>query len=89
VELQFKYEEEEHSIEFFTPYIWCIAYNYNPDLYWNPESIRLFSLSQSDPSVMQELEEEDFGKQEEEEEPKNAQNGEKDHVTLNNTTQNI
>lgn len=87
MQLQFKYEEEENSEEFFTPYIWCIAYNFNPDLYWNPESIRLFSLAQSD-LTMQQLEEEeaeDFGKQEETE-PKQTNDV---PITNNNTTQNI
>ncbi len=44
VQLQFKYEEEENSQEFFTPYVWCIAFHYAA-IPWDQDKIRLFSLT--------------------------------------------
>jgi hypothetical protein len=45
--LQFRYEEELNCAEFFTPYVWCIVYNYS-GMIWNAKNIKLFSLRPAD-----------------------------------------
>ena len=39
--LRFKYEEQEHPEEFFTPYIWTLVYR-NAKIHWNADQIQLF-----------------------------------------------
>ncbi|XP_060617225.2 dymeclin isoform X2 [Anolis sagrei] len=43
-ELKFKYVEEEQPEEFFIPYVWSLVYNSAVGLYWNPQSIQLFTM---------------------------------------------
>nr|XP_060617225.1 dymeclin isoform X2 [Anolis sagrei ordinatus] len=43
-ELKFKYVEEEQPEEFFIPYVWSLVYNTAVGLYWNPQSIQLFTM---------------------------------------------
>ncbi|XP_062828635.1 dymeclin isoform X2 [Anolis carolinensis] len=43
-ELKFKYVEEEQPEEFFIPYVWSLVYNSATGLYWNPQSIQLFTM---------------------------------------------
>lgn len=58
--MQFKYEQEENPDEFFTPCVWALVVHYS-GLYWNPQSIRLFSVQSAQmPTTTTESEPEDI-----------------------------